>query len=109
MKSDPRKKDTKQQFTVASWIKEAGFGITLEEDFPPYVVDIYVPDLQLGVELDGPYHFKKKDRERDAYLLETYQLPIWRFNNKEIITGYKSIFIDNILKFAQGQIDAEIK
>ena len=106
MKSDPRKKDTPQQFLVASWIKEAGFGTTLEEDFPPYVVDVYIPDLHLGIELDGPHHFRKQDAIRDENLLSEYNLEIWRFNNTEIVRNYKSIFIDNIIKFAQGRIDA---
>jgi len=106
VKSDPRKKDTPQQFLVASWLKEAGFGTTLEEDFPPYVVDVYIPDLHLGIELDGPHHFRKRDAIRDENLLSEYSLEIWRFNNTEIVRNYKSIFIDNIIKFAQGRIDA---
>ena len=106
MKSDPRKKDTSQQFLVAAWIREAGFGTTLEEDFPPYVVDVYIPDLHLGIELDGPHHFRKRDAIRDENLLSEYSLEIWRFNNTEIVRNYKSMFIDNIINFAQGRIDA---
>jgi len=106
MKSDPRKKDTPQQFLVAAWIREAGFGTTLEEDFPPYVVDVYIPDLHLGVELDGPHHFRKRDAIRDEKLLSEYSLEIWRFNNTEIVSNFKSMFIDNIINFAQGRIDA---
>ena len=106
MKSDPRKKDTPQQFLVAAWIREAGFGTTLEEDFPPYVVDVYIPDLHLGIELDGPHHFRKRDAIRDENLLSEYSLEIWRFNNAEIVRNYKSMFIDNIINFAQGRINA---
>ena len=106
MKSDPRKKDTPQQFLVAAWVREAGFGTSLEEDFPPYVVDVYVPDLHLGIELDGPHHFRKRDAIRDAKLLSEYSLEIWRFNNTEIVRNFKSIFIDNIINFAQGRINA---
>ena len=107
MKSEPRKKDTKQQFTVAAWVKEAGFGSSLEEDFPPYVVDIYISDLHLGIELDGPHHFKKRDQRRDEELLRDYGLVIWRHNNDEIVGKFKSSFIDNLMTFAQGKINAE--
>ena len=107
MKSEPRKKDTKQQFTVAAWVKEAGFGSSLEEDFPPYVVDIYISDLHLGIELDGPHHFKKRDQRRDAVLFRDYGLVIWRHNNDEIVGKFKSSFIDNLMTFAQGKINAE--
>ena len=108
MRSAPRKKDTPHQYMMASWIKEAGFGSMLEEDFPPYVVDIYIPDLQLGIELDGPIgHFKKRDRERDEYLFSEYDIVIWRYQNKEVKSKFKSIFIENLLKFAQGRLDAQ--
>ena len=106
MKSDPRKKDTPQQFLVAAWIREAGFGTSLEEDFPPYVVDVYIPDLHLGIELDGPPHFRKQDAIRDERLLSEYEPELWRLKNTEIVSKFKSIFIDNILNFAQGRIDA---
>jgi|TARA_R110000744_G_scaffold247327_6_gene363824 very-short-patch-repair endonuclease len=107
VKSEPRKKDTKQQFTVAAWVKEAGFGSSLEEDFPPYVVDIYISDLHLGIELDGPHHFKKRDQRRDEVLFRDYGLVIWRHNNDEIVGKFKSSFIDNLMTFAQGKINAE--
>ena len=107
MKNEPRKKDTKQQFTVAAWIKESGFGSSFEEDFPPYVVDIYISDLHLGIELDGPHHFKKRDQKRDEELFRDYGLVIWRYSNKEITGKFKSSFIKNLMQFAQGKVDAE--
>ena len=107
MKNEPLKKDTKQQFTVAAWIKESGFGSSLEEDFPPYVVDIYISDLHLGIELDGPHHFKKRDQKRDEELFRDYGLVIWRYSNKEITGKFKSSFIKNLMQFAQGKVDAE--
>ena len=106
MKSQPRKKDTPQQLLLASWVKEAGFGSSLEEEFPPFVVDIYISELHLGLELDGPFHLKKSDKKRDSYLQSEYNLPIWRFLNKEIVSSFKPVFIDTLIQFAQDKIDA---
>ena len=39
MRPEPRKKDTPEQFKMAEWVKEAGFGSILEQDIEPYVVD----------------------------------------------------------------------
>jgi very-short-patch-repair endonuclease len=107
MKSEPRKKDTRQQFMIATWVKEAGFGSSLEEDFPPYVVDVYISDLHLGIELDGPHHFKKRDQKRDEELFRDHELIIWRYSNTEITDKFKSSFIKNLMNFAQGKINAE--
>ena len=74
MRPEPRKKDTPTQFLMASWVKEAGFGSILEYDFEPYVVDIYIPDLLLALEIDGPYHMVRRDAYRDAYILTTYNI-----------------------------------
>ena len=45
MRPEPRKKAPPEQFMMAEWVREAGVGSILEQDFEPYVVDIYIPDL----------------------------------------------------------------
>jgi len=106
MKSEPRKKDTPEQFLMASWVKEAGFGSILEQDFEPYVVDIYIPDLLLALEIDGPYHMTRRDKYRDIYIRTTYNIEIWRYPLKIIKSSFKIGFIDNLLQYAQEQVDA---
>lgn len=51
-------------------------------DFPPYQLDIYLPEWHACVEVDGPYHLSKKDIERDAYLWEHYRISTYRINAK---------------------------
>ena len=106
MRSEPRKKDTPTQFLMASWVKEAGFGSILEQDFEPYVVDIYIPDLLLALEIDGPYHMTRRDKYRDTYIQTTYNIEIWRYPLKIIKSSFKTGFIDNLLQYAQEQVDA---
>ena len=74
-----------------------GIGVTLEEDFGKYVVDIYIPDLLLGVEIDGPYHLKKKDRLRDEYLKDSFDIDILRIPDKDIKVSYRDEFTKIIM------------
>ena len=106
MRPEPRKKDTPEQFKMAEWVKEAGFGSILEQDFEPYVVDIYIPDLLLGLEIDGPFHLKKRDANRDSYIKDNYKIEIWRFSLKEVKTSLKEEFINKLILYAQEQVNA---
>lgn len=49
-------------------------GLVHQEEYSigPYSLDIYLPELQRAVEVDGPSHKfrRRQDAERDAYLLE---------------------------------------
>jgi len=106
MRPEPRKKDTPEQFMMAEWVREAGFGSILEQDFEPYVVDIYIPDLLLALEIDGPYHMKRHDAVRDEYIRDNYQIEIWRFPLKEVRQSFKNEFITQLIIYAEEQINA---
>lgn len=54
-----------------------------EREFSPYTVDIFLPEINCAIEVDGPYHSKKKDEIRDQKLLENYGLYILRFKTKD--------------------------
>lgn len=100
------KKDTKQQLLLAKWIRGLGVGCNLEEDFEPYVVDIYIPDLDLAVEVDGPFHFKKRDKVRDEVLNMKYGITVWRFKSQDINQSFKPFFEDQLMSFIKETIDA---
>ena len=57
---------------VCEWARELGLLYVEEYMVGPYSADIYLPELFLVVEIDGPYHAlsKRRDTERDAYLAE---------------------------------------
>jgi very-short-patch-repair endonuclease len=48
-----------------------------------YILDFYCPKAKLAIELDGPYHSTPegmtKDQERDAWLLQKFQIATVRF------------------------------
>lgn len=53
-----------------------------------YRVDVLLGDEWLGFEADGYYHFTperhKYDKQRDANILERFDLPIVRLTGKEV-------------------------
>ena len=97
VRNDPFKTDTNHQRLIDRWIKEIGIGTQLEYEVGRYFIDIYVPDLILGIEVDGPWHLRKRDKKRDEYILEVHGIETWRIPIKGINMAYKQEFMDRIL------------
>ncbi len=55
-----------------------GLRLLYEIDFPPYRVDVYLPDFHAAVEVDGPKHSEVADYKRDRELDKTYRLRVFR-------------------------------
>ena len=60
-----------------------------------YIIDFYCPQLKLGIELDGDYHYyggaKENDIDREKFLLQYYGINIIRFENKVVFEQPQSI------------------
>lgn len=84
-------------------VKEMGLKFTIEQEMPPYWIDVYLTEFHIGLEADGPYHRHSKDSKRDEYLLEQYNLPILRIKENMLKSAKRysevkqliSTFIDN--------------
>lgn len=86
---------TKKQLQVEKWINEIGFVTELEVPIGPFCMDIFVPELNMCVEIDGPYHMKKKDKQRDEYF-ELGNIQVIRFKSdvtKEKVFEYFNDYI----------------
>jgi very-short-patch-repair endonuclease len=57
--------------TVCRWLDEMDVGYVEEYPVGQYTIDIYLPDMKMGVEIDGPQHVKKEDIIRDHLILTT--------------------------------------
>jgi very-short-patch-repair endonuclease len=97
LRADSFKTDTKHQLLINGWIVDIGIGTVLEQPFGAYSVDIFIPDLDLGIEVDGPYHLKKRDLKRDEYLKQIHGVDIWRIPIKRMGAGYKDKLISRIM------------
>ena len=103
---DIRKKDTPQELLVLEWVRATGLGANPQEDFPPYVVDVYVPDLDLAIEVDGPLHLRKSDKKRDLHLKTKYGVDTWRIPLKKMAKSYKGEFTAELQKLIKNKINA---
>jgi len=51
---------TSKQKEVEGWITDLGFRVRKEVDFDQFRVDLYLSELSMAVEIDGPQHRKVK-------------------------------------------------
>jgi very-short-patch-repair endonuclease/predicted RNA-binding Zn-ribbon protein involved in translation (DUF1610 family) len=92
--------DTKPHLKLESLLHELGFKVDKEVGFGGFFVDCYLPDFHVALEADGPFHSIRKDRKRDSFILENYNVPILRFDSKLLMNTVKEKEIkEEILKF----------
>ena len=63
----------------------------------PYIVDFYVPEKRLVIELDGSQHFDsegaEQDHKQDAYFTE-HGITVVRYSNHEISASFDAVCED---------------
>ena len=63
----------------------------------PYIVDFYIAEAKLVIELDGSQHFEEEgiaaDQERDRYLSEL-ELRVLRYSNLDINRNFRGVCED---------------
>lgn len=83
---------------VERYLEREHLNFVSEAQFPPYQVDIYLPEWHLAVEIDGPFHLQKHDRFRDQVLRDTYGLLVLRI-------GYKHLSRDKVMRAVKQFIE----
>jgi very-short-patch-repair endonuclease len=51
------------------------------------IVDFYLPDQDLIVEIDGPYHDSEADRQQDLEFEQFHGIHVLRLSNDQIFSG----------------------
>ena len=59
---------TDKQLLVENWLTQMGFLVELEKSFGSFCVDIWLPEIDWVVEIDGPQHYQKEKDNRDVLL-----------------------------------------
>ena len=91
---DQRKHATLSELKFRNKLRE--LGIKYKFQYPLvcypnhyYVLDFYLPDYNIGVEMDGPNHYTTKglehDNIRDSLIREIHSIKIHRVKNEELI------------------------
>ncbi|HEC64466.1 MAG TPA: hypothetical protein ENI23_04150 [bacterium] len=75
---------TRPHKDILTYLENRGVELIEECPFPPYNIDLFLPDFHAGIEIDGPQHEKKRDEERDEELLKVYELPIFRIKAEHV-------------------------
>ena len=72
-----------------------GFRVWRQRPIDHFIVDFYIPQLKLVIEVDGDFHFSPDglayDQERSR-ILEGYGLFIIRFTNQEVLHNLDEVW-----------------
>lgn len=74
--SEPVKEMSDLHRELIRLLQNWGIELMEEVSFPPYQVDIYVPEAHAAIEADGPQHNRRESMRRDVRLYDTYDLPV---------------------------------
>ena len=70
------------------YLRKISLTVHRQRSIGPYIVDFFIPSLNLIIELDGGYHFTKdqiiKDRKRDSHL-STLGYLVVRITNDQVL------------------------
>lgn len=73
---------------IMNALESFGIGVIEELDFPPYRVDLYLPDYHVIIEVDGPLHNRRQDQKRDKNLYDEYKLYTFRISTRNLKPEY---------------------
>ena len=66
----PPKDNTPQEKAIEKILDEFGLRYDTQHFFVHYIVDFWIPEINMIIEADGIYgHFKKRDLKRDTELM----------------------------------------
>jgi len=96
-----RRKELRNNSTpgeILLWLKlknsQLGFKFRRQHSIGGYIVDFYCPSKKLVVEIDGPEHSKKENKEYDKVRSDYFaglDINVLRFTNAEINTNMSEV------------------
>ena len=93
-----RKRMTKEERRLwYDFFKKTPYRVNRQRQFGNYIVDFFIAEVKLVIELDGSQHYSEQgrdnDRERDAYLKE-HGLTVLRYSNYDVNTDFEGVCLD---------------
>ena len=83
-----RKRMTPEEALLWEHVRNASLGCRVRRQhvLDPFIVDFYVPEHRLVIELDGPWHDAARDRDerRTRVLVSLYRVRVLRFENERV-------------------------
>jgi very-short-patch-repair endonuclease len=97
------KHSTKAEDVVFDILVGMGVRFRTQMVMGPFIVDFFVKNPRLIIEIDGGYHNnhhqKECDRKREVWLKHNFHTKVIRFTNEEVFTkGFEDEFTGRILR-----------
>lgn len=90
-----RKTNTDIHIKIRNLIEQLGFLYIEEYSLPPYRLDFWLPEAQIGIEADSEYwHSERKDRARDEFIDGIYRVKIIRCGYKTKLEDLRQMIED---------------
>ena len=91
-----RNKSTLEEILLWQQLKNSktGFKFRRQHSIGGYIADFYCPSRKLAIEIDGPIHLGKENREYDkvrSNYLGELNIKVLRFTNKEVSTETEKV------------------
>jgi len=91
-----RNESTREEIFLWMHLKnsQTGYKFRRQHSIGGYIADFYCPAKKLVVELDGPQHSKKDNREYDkirSYYFQGLNIKVLRFTNVEVGTETEKV------------------
>ena len=102
-KADLVKKTTPSHKKALKIVREIAllfsYSVEKERILKPYILDIYIKDIKVGIEIDGAVHKETSgyDNRRDEFLLKTHRVKMFRFTNEDVKSKYFTAAVWDIL------------
>jgi very-short-patch-repair endonuclease len=84
------KRATPAENVFLHYVATLGLSYRFQQGFySPYyrIVDFYLPDHNLIIEIDGPCHDPERERRRDEWFTRVRGIPILRLTNEQVLSG----------------------
>ena len=82
------------------FLKRLPFNVKRQHNIENYIVDFYIAEKKIVIEVDGRQHLlpehKEADEQRDA-VLATWGISVWRYPNDSIRNNFNAV-AEDILK-----------
>ena len=79
------------------FLKNLPITVNRQRKIGPYIVDFYIAEFKIVIELDGSQHYepqnKQKDKDRDLYLSKS-EITVLRYPNSEINQNFDGVCKD---------------
>jgi len=91
-----RKHATKEECMLWKYLKTLPVRVLRQRPIGNYIVDFYIPEKRIAIEIDGGQHYsntgKQYDEKRTAFMNE-FGIRVLRFSNTEVKQQYEQVCV----------------